>query len=169
MADVKVLARKHYSGADADKADVTGVIGDTYAGNDSGKFYYWNDALSAWKTGLGYEYVERRAPASDKQVGDFTTDGTWKVNGLNLSGPLPVGTKAAIIRLLAKDDAAGSEFEIRPNGVDVNNMHGLFTQVANISVEKDFIIPVDPDRLFDYYGTNLVFITIDVTVVGYFI
>lgn len=170
MADVLEVKRKHYSGLDADKAGITGVLGDTYAANDSGKAYYWNDALSAWKTGLGYEFVPRRAADIDKTLVDFTTDGNYKINGLDLSGIVPAGAVAVALKVALSDDAANSFFHIRTNATDSDeNTLSSRTQVATITIYNNGVIPIDSDRLLDYQGSNLVFIAINVTVIGWWI
>jgi len=48
MAEVKASLKKSYTGLDADKADVTGGIGDTYAASDTGLIYAWNPVTLAW-------------------------------------------------------------------------------------------------------------------------
>jgi len=51
MGEVTVRARKVYSGADADKAAITGEVGDLYHASDTGIKYFWNGALSSWDNG----------------------------------------------------------------------------------------------------------------------
>lgn len=122
------------------------------------------------KAELGFgRYVARRAAAPDLQVGGFTTDGTWKVDGLDLSGIVPAGATGVVISVLVNDDAASSTFHVRPNATDTANDHQVWIQVANISHKDNFTMPIDADRLLDYYGSNLAFVTIDLTVVGWFI
>ncbi|GAI14918.1 unnamed protein product, partial [marine sediment metagenome] len=68
------------------------------------------------KAALGFgRYVVRDATAFDKNIGDFTTDGTWKVNGLDLSAIVPAGATAVHLLVYVLDDAANSILEIRRN------------------------------------------------------
>lgn len=166
MADVTVCKRDDYSGLDADKP-VSANIGDSYSASDTGIKYIWDG--SAWKNISVGQFVPRSVAAPDKQVGDFVTDGTWKVDGLDLSGIVPAG--AISVRLLAEvaDGVADSNFTIRKNAADVQNILTAKTQVANIYMSCPNDVMCDADRLFDYFGTNLVFTAINVTVLGWHI
>ena len=170
MVDVKVLARKHYSGVDADKAGVAGVLGDTYAANDSGKFYYWNDSLSAWKTGLGYEYVPREVPAIDLTIAGFPNKDAWQVNGLDLTGIVPAGAVAVHLAAKIRGTATNLAFGLRANATTkAFNSLELTTQVANLYTHWiDFVVYIDVDRLVDYlHQTNLNWI--GVNILGWYI
>lgn len=166
MADIIEVKRRFFHGLDADKP-ATGANGDRYYATDKNKLYYWTGA--GWKTGLGYEYVPREVAVPDYAVGDLVTDGTWKVDGLDFSGFLPVGTKGVVVDIYVVDNLAAQMFTIRQNDVAVRSRSLIRTQVANISVNAPAIIPIDADRLMDYYGQNTVFASIDLTVIGYFV
>jgi len=162
--------RRHYIGGDADKDSIPAAgksFGDSYHANDKGKQYYWNG--SAWKTGLGYEFVERLTNAPDRQVGDFITDGTFKVDGFSLAGIIPLGTIAVRLKFDVTDDAAGSSFLVRRDAVNIYNSAAVVTQVANIPRNAIRDISIDSDRLLDYLGSNLAFTLIDITVLGWYI
>lgn len=167
MASVTTCKRNHWTGLDADKSGVSPTIGDTYAATDTLKLYYGNG--SAWKTGLGYEFVPRNVTAWDKQVGDFTADGVWKVDGLDLSAIVPVGAVAVRLRLSVDDDAANSLMHIRQNATNVRNGLAVKTHVANIGNEGQGDVNIDADRLLDYNASNLVFVSIDLAVLGWLI
>ncbi|GAI20204.1 unnamed protein product [marine sediment metagenome] len=169
MGEVKAYRRIHYSGLDADKAGVTGVAGATYAANDSGKLYYWNDALAAWKTGLGYEYVPRAVAAADITQATLTMDAFWQVDGIDLSGIVPAGAVAAHLRFRIVDDAAAQDAVFRCNDTTkAENRVELYTQVANIPVESDGILFLDSDRLLDY-TIAMGMATVEIFVLGWFI
>lgn len=122
------------------------------------------------KAELGFgRYVPRPVAAHDFGVGNFTTDGTWKVHGMDLTGIVPEGTTGVIFSLLINDDAANSEFRIRRDAADHVALFEARTFVVNIGVLNMFIVPIDSDRLLDYYGANLAFTVINASVVGYFI
>lgn len=169
MADITIVKRQHYSGLDADKASVTGAVGETYGATDSGKLYYWNVSLSAWKTGLGYEFVDRLANAPDKQVGDFTTNGAWQVNALDLSGIVPAGAVAVKIAIKITDDAADSYFQIRHSAGQSESFIQGKVPVAHQGHRQVEDVSIESDRLLDYKGSNLAFQAIDVTVLGWYI
>lgn len=170
MGEITEGTRRHYLGADADKDSIPAVVkdrGDSFHANDSKKQYYWNG--TAWKTGLGYEYVPRAVEARDFETGAFTADGTWKVDGLDLSGIVPAGAVAVQLSIVVKDDAANSEFTVRKNAThDINDLFAL-THVANIAEFPSGVIMIDSDRLLDYRASNLVWTYIYVTVMGWFI
>ena len=113
----------------------------------------------------GYQALLKSVP--DFAVGDFTTDGTWKVNGLDLSGLVPKGTYAVHFKLSISDNLVGSQFGIRHSASYAENRIFGYTFVANISSEYDFTLPLDTDLALDYYGANLVFSSLDVTILGY--
>lgn len=166
MADIIEVKRRFFHGLDADKP-AAGANGDRYYATDKNKLYYWT--AGGWKTGLGYEFVELLSSAAHKQVGDFTTNGVWQVNGLDLSAIVPAGAKAIVVHLNTKDDAVGSIMQLRRDAVNVTNSFFVVTQVANIDIANIGFISVDSDRLIDYFGSNLAFTVIDLTVLGWFI
>ncbi len=170
MGDITEKRMRHYIGADADKNTIPAAakaFGDSYHANDKGKQYYWNG--TAWKTGLGYEFVERLVNAHDKDEADFTTDGTYKVNGLDLSGIVPEGAVVVKLQVSILDDAADSQLVLRRDAAQGRNVIDLRTQVANIATTLTQDVSIDSDRLLDYMGSNLVFAAIRVTVIGWFI
>lgn len=170
MGDITESKRRHYVGTDADKDTIPAggkSKGDSYHANDKGKQYYWNGAN--WKTGLGYEFVPRAPNAWDKQIGDFTTDGTWKVNGLDISGIVPAGAVAVMLRLQISDDAAGSAFWILSAAGTAMAEFLANTQAAGMVTEVHGVISISADRLLDYKGSNLAFTTINLAVLGWFI
>ena len=96
------------------------------------------------KAELGFgRYVPQPVAAHDWGVGDFVTDGTWKVHGLDLTGIVPVGTTGVIFSLLINDDAADSEFRIRRDAADHVALFEARTFVVNIGVLNMFIVPID--------------------------
>ncbi|MBA7582499.1 hypothetical protein ES708_24429 [subsurface metagenome] len=116
------------------------------------------------------KYVIRDLPAWDFTLGaPFITNGVLQVNGLDCSAIVPFGAKAVHFNAQIRDDAAGSEFTIQRDAVNVANWCQLTTKVANISEYAHAIVACNSDRLFDYIGTNLVFNVINVGVAGWFI
>ncbi len=122
------------------------------------------------KAALGFgRYVPRLIGAHDKLIGDFTTDGTAKVNGLDLSGIVPAGATGVVLAGFVQDDAADSWFYIYHSAGATISALRLRTAVANIRVNGAATIPIDTDRLMDYQGANLVFTAISIAVLGWFI
>lgn len=115
------------------------------------------------------QYIDRGDPASvDKAVGDFTTDETW--NDLDLSAIVPAGAIAILFNIQVKDDAADSSMLFRENGnSNAYNVASVRTQVANVISDADLIVSCDAGRVIEYYGSNLAFVSIDLTVRGWFI
>jgi hypothetical protein len=101
--------------------------------------------------------------AVDFAVGAFTTDATWR----DLA-KIPEGTKGVLLSVEVKDDAAGSYIMFRRNGFyNAINVATIATQVANVSNFGELFVPVDNDRKVEYKGSNLAFVTINVTIRGY--
>lgn len=168
MGVVTAYRKRHWTGLDADLASVPNPqIGDSYLATDKNKLYYWEGG--AWKTGLGYEYVPRAVTTHDFDKTAFITDGTSKVNGLDLTGIVPVGAKAVHLLLEIADDAAGNYFSISQNAVNIGNKITVYTQVANIYNLQHSFVAIDTDRLMDYVGSNVVFTAIFVYVLGWVI
>lgn len=114
-------------------------------------------------------YVDRGdATAWDVELGDLTTDGTWR--DLDLSSIVPEGARAICFRILINDDATNSRFAIRENG-NSNVYNSLYTrtQVANLNNDIDGMISCDSNRVVEYWATNTTWTTISVLVKGWFI
>lgn len=169
MGEVKEYRKKHWVlDLDADLASVPNPgLGDTVLTKDKKKLYYWQGG--AWKTGLGYEFVPRSVAALDFNEGAFTTDGNWKVDGLDLSGIVPAGAVAVALNVYVSDDAANSTFQFQQDATNKYNSIIVVTQVAGIPIQHSEVIVINSDRLLDYKGSNLAFASINVTVVGWFI
>jgi hypothetical protein len=117
----------------------------------------------------GDVFVDRGdAAAWDKQVGDFTTDGTW--NDLDLSAVVPAAGagRLVLLHVEVEDDAAESAFSVREKGnANAFNVGSVITQVANVLTSGDLWVLADGTRTIQYFGTNLAFVTIDLYVRGW--
>ncbi len=117
----------------------------------------------------GDVFVDRGDPAAwDKQVGDLTTDGTWK--DLDLSAIVPAAGEGmlALLHVEVKDDAAGSVFAVREKGnSNAYNVGSVVTQVANVLTTADLWVLLDGARTIQYMGSNLAFVNIDLCVRGW--
>lgn len=121
------------------------------------------------KAELGFgRYVVRIVAAWDFVIGNFTTDGTYKINGLDLSGIVPAGAVAVCLRVETLDDAADSLFLIRHSAANDTTQMRATTQAANVNFDANAVLPIDTDRMMDYYGENLAFVSINVAVLGWF-
>lgn len=165
MADVYSQVKRTYIGLDADKTNVLALAGDHYYANDT--FIDYTHDGTYWRG--GFQYIKREPNAWDKTLVDFTTDGAWKVNGLDLSAIVPAGAVAVNLVVNILDDAANSNLNIRSDaGKGINSMSRT-TQVANISIDGTGIIGIESDRLLDYVATNLVWTGINLAVLGWYI
>jgi len=104
---------------------------------------------------LGAIYHPRN---TDPAVYDFgsatlTEDSAW--HDLDLSGIVPVGTKAVQILIYCYDTSAGKSFEIRQKGVtnDIDRVP-VFSIVSSAVVLQMGIVSVDSNRLCQYYVTS---------------
>ena len=127
-------------------------------------------SLTTLEAAVYVNYVDRGDPAAvDFAVGALTTDGAW--HDLDLSSIVPASAKAVIIRAQIEDNAAGSIFAIRKNGNSniVNNARQV-TQVADVPIHiTPTIVPVDTNRVIEYFASNTTWTTINIAVCGWFI
>lgn len=113
----------------------------------------------------GYGYMGDLA-AFHFELAAFTTDGTWR--DLDLSAIIPEGVSMVHVRASVTDDAVGSIFGLRKNGLSNGvNVQLVATQVANQLIEMNAWIPVGSDRIIEYYGSNLAFVSINVAILGW--
>lgn len=117
-------------------------------------------------TGQATKYVVRDATTIDKTLADFTTDGNWHVNGLDLSAIVPAGAIAVQLEIIVTDNAL-SHFYIRRDATNTFNRLNTFVQVVNRTFARTGMIAINSDRLLDYLASNVTWTTIGVTVVGY--
>jgi hypothetical protein len=115
----------------------------------------------------GLFHYRGNTAAADFAVGDLTTDGTQ--NNIDLSSIIPVGTKAVMLAVHVKDDAAGSTIQFAyKNQANLVNVGAVATQVTNIDNYGDVIVCLQPgDRTVDYLATNVVWTTVNITVKGW--
>jgi hypothetical protein len=128
----------------------------------------WNDRLVEYLRKYLSQPFDRGDPSSvDFAVGDLTTDETW--NDLDCSSVVPEDAIAIIFKVSIRDGAINSTFKIRENGnSNIVNTAGLRTQVANQSISAQWIIPCDTSRVVEYWGTDLTFTSISITIMGWF-
>ena len=166
MADILQVARRYFSGLAAD-LPASANVGDVYFATDTGHTYKWDGA--AWAAKLGTELINRPCLAADFDQGDLTLDGTWKVDGLDLSAIVPAGANAAVVYCSVQDNAAGELFMIRQNATNTFNRAEYYTQVANIYIPSTpVLIALDSNRLWDYNG-DVGIAVINIYIVGWFI
>ncbi len=117
-----------------------------------------------------FGFVDRGDPAAaDFEVGDLTTDGTWKDLDLaTIVGDARV--RSVLIHVKVQDGAVSSLMQFRKKGnADVVARSAVRTQVANIINEGTFIVPCSTAQVIQYHGSNLTFSTIEIIVLGWFI
>ena len=90
MADITVRTPKVYSGLAADKAGVTGAVGDLYVETDTGIEKFWNSMLSSWDN--GHKQRIRCWGRGVVTIGTIAPAGSWETfssilfRGSNLEG-----------------------------------------------------------------------------------
>jgi len=155
VGEIIESSRRHYVGDDADKDLIPAAgksFGDSYHANDKGKQYYWDG--TAWKTGLGYEYVPRYTDL----VGDWnqgsglTENGAWQADGLNCAAKgVTLGAKAIHFILQMSDDAAGTSVQVRQSAASPGSVGQVAMQVAGVGTGYyHYIVHCDENRLLDY-------------------
>ena len=113
-------------------------------------------------------FVDRGDPAAwDATQATLTLDLTW--NNLDLSSVIPAGATAACIVVTLQDDAVGSVFSLRANGVTNAYCYvPMWTQVVDQDIGHQAIIALDGNRIIQYYATNTTWTTINLLVTGWF-
>lgn len=107
--------------------------------------------------------------ANDYTLGaPLITDGTWY--DLDLSAIVPAGAKAVVLAVSVKDDVVGNNIQFRNNGnTDEFNKSVVAAYAANITSYADVIVACDAQRIIEYKGNDTVFVSISVTIKGWFI
>ena len=96
----------------------------------------------------------------------LVTDATWR--NIDISSIVPVDTKAVLCRVTVEDNATMSIFYLKNNtGATDLNVSQITTQVANIALQMDCIVPVGSDRILKYWGTNTTFTDITILIKGW--
>lgn len=115
------------------------------------------------------QFIDRGDPsAADFTQATLTTDATWR--DLDLSSIIPESAVAVLLAVDIRDDAVGSSLLFRKNG-NANNktISGLNTQVLNVTLYSDCVVFCDTARIIEYYGANVTFTAINITVKGWWI
>jgi len=119
---------------------------------------------------MGGYYVDRGDPSAwDFSLGDFTADGDWY--DLDLSSIVPVGTTHVNVKATIQSDTVGTYISFRQKG-NVNNFNQLFfrTQVANTTIDGDYIVAVNSNRYIQYrLSASGTYARADVLISGWFI
>ena len=117
----------------------------------------------------GNSYVDRGdVAAPDFAVGDLTTDGAY--HDMDLSSIVPAGAVAVHIRVDCTDDSVASTFNLRENGNSNSiNVFQVICRIANVTVSQDGIVTCDSSRVIEYFATNTVWTSLNVTVKGWWV
>ena len=150
----------------------SGDIGDDCSIYNNG-FYlpsliYTGPSSSITISGSSGGFGDRGDPSSfDYTEADLTTDGGWY--DLDLSSIITSSAATAVaLRVTIQDDAAGSYVQFRKNGnSNTTNVSTLRTQVANVSIDGDLIVPLDSNRTIEYRTSNTTFSNIYIAVKGW--
>lgn len=130
------------------------------------------DLMTEWAAAQGYlttSFVDRGDPADpDFELYNFTTDEKWY--DLDLSSIVPDGAKAVLLTLKIVSTSASADFFFRKktNSYDYNTCHTA-TTVAGIRTAADLVCPCSAERVIQYYGEDVVWTEIDLTVKGWWL
>lgn len=114
-------------------------------------------------------FVDRGDPATpDKQVGDWIKDGTY--HDYDISSIVPVGTKGIAYRIIAQTTTISKSVFIRTKGnSNLSNLTQIITQVANVSIGQDGIVPVGTNRIIQYKLTPATWTFLSFTIKGWWL
>ncbi len=115
-----------------------------------------------------YGFVDRgNRAAYDWTVGDFITDLVFR--DLDCSGIVPAGAKAILFKVSVMDDVVSSLFQIKnKDHANAHNSSAIWTQIANVQIQKEWVCSCDANRFVQYRGTISTFLNIDLLVKGWF-
>lgn len=117
---------------------------------------------------LSLAIVDRGDPSAwDFEETDLTTDNTWR--DLDLSSIVPSGARFVLLGGYVVDNAVGSDIQFRKNG-NSNDYHrvGATTQVIDVGIGIDCVVPCDSSRVIEYKATNVTWSQIKILVKGWF-
>ena len=117
----------------------------------------------------GSKLVYRGDPAvADWTQADLTTDETWR--SLDCSNIVPEGATAILFFVRIRHSAANKALRLRKRGnVYVINRAEIRCQVNDVRLEQQMTVFCGSDRIIEYWGTNITFDLIDITVSGWYI
>ena len=109
--------------------------------------------------------VDRGDPLlPDRVVGDFITDGTWRM--WNLSAIVPSGATYILLRLSCYS-AAGAAIWFRKNGNENVSNADVVMPLEATAFTANVIVACDSNRIIEYLATNVVWTVLTVTVGGW--
>ena len=114
-------------------------------------------------------YVDRGDPTAPDW--DHTTlTQNYNYTDLNCSAIVPAGAKAIHFSLIIRHTLAFKDAGLRKNGNTQTVNAGLvYTQVSNINISLDVIVPCDANRIIEYYFATPAWPLIILTIRGWFI
>lgn len=114
------------------------------------------------------QFVDRGDPSSaDFDETDLTVAGSW--TDLDLSGIIPAGTTAVVLKVGVADNAVEQSLRLRTKGnSNAENVSQVTTQVSNVGIVADCIVPTGGLQLIQYYLSATMDL-IEVTVKGWLI
>lgn len=119
---------------------------------------------------LDNRFVDRGDPASsDFEVGDLTTDDTWR--DLDLSSIVESNAVVVLLYLKVQDnDATGSYIFFRKNGnSNPHAISGVRVQTAGIGNDNTCTVACDSSQVIEYLAANVTWTTIRITVLGWWL
>ena len=142
--------------ATCDEVVVSGNWLATFRVNDAGA----NSRVST-------SYVDRGvAGAVDFAVGDLTTNGLPQ--DLDFSSIVPEGATNVVLMVIMQSGGAGNFIIFRKQGSGTELNQGVVrTQAANIKNDGQLTVALNAGRVIEYIAANIVWTSIDITVVGW--
>lgn len=181
-------AGSKYVGIINDSADYIGLVGNvritgtlTVGGilvvglpdqsGHGGQFLKTNGTVADWaalaQSDIPAMFTDRGDPAAaDKIASGLIIDSAF--HDWDLSAIVPAGATSVLLRVVANNTSASATLLLRKNGNSNSaNVTRLDTQVANIYVFADAVVPCDSNRIIEYYVANSGTWNITLTVAGW--
>lgn len=128
--------------------------------------------IKEWCIAQGYltaSFVDRGDPIEpDFELEDFTTDEHWF--DLDLGLIVPDGAKAVLLAVEIMSTFAGADLSFRKKtNTGDYNISRTITAIADVPVAADLVCPCSTERVIQYYGEDVTWTRIDLTVKGWWL
>lgn len=114
-------------------------------------------------------YISRGDPVVetyDYTAASFTKDGAW--HDLDLSALVPAGAKIVRLGGNVTDDVTGSVFKLRKKDSASEYTTSLIrTSVINLAADYEFAVECNANRVIQYWTSNVTWVAIYLTVLGW--
>ena len=131
-------------------------------------FQSLSDDLRGIFSTTGY-FIDRGDPSTiDFDENDLTRDGEW--HELNLSSIVPSTAKLVLLRVDMSATSSNKYLSFRKHGsAYVYSRASIVSQVANIPIAGDLVVPIGEDGIIEYFATSTAINSFNVMICGWWL